>query len=268
MSGFLSGFTSFFKAFGFIAKHKMLRWYLVPIILWVILVAGSSFTLAGWLSPYLRNWIDTWLGVEMPFEERSFWETAREWLHTGLRMASGWIITLLLWYLFGRLMKYVILIIMSPLLAWLSEETEKIITGNDYPLDVYQLVKDAWRGILITLRNLIIEICIMALGFVSSFFFPLAAPFITMFLYMVNCYFMGFSMFDYYTERQKMSIGESVQFMRKNRMEVLGLGFAFNLMAWIPFADWVVAPINGTVGAVLSIPSLPNLDPKIQTTEL
>jgi CysZ protein len=258
MQDFITGFLAFFKAFGFILSNRMGKWYLVPIILWVLLVATSTFTLAGWLSPYIREWIDAWLGIEVPAAERSFWSTAREWLHNGLRVASGWLITLLLWYLFGRMMKYIILIIMSPLLAWLSEKAEKIITGKDYPFSLFQLLKDAWRGILITIRNLIIELFLMALGFAGSFFFPAAAPFITLFLFAVNCYFMGFSMYDYYAERRKMGLRQSIAFMKQNRMMVTGLGFAFNLMAWIPFADWVLAPINGTVGAVISLKDSPD----------
>lgn len=257
MNGFLTGFTAFFEAFGFISRHKLMRWYLVPVILWIILVAGTSFSLAGWLAPIIKEWLNQWLGVELPSDKGTWWQTAREWLHTGLNVVSVWVIHLLLWYFLGRLMKYVILIITSPLLAWLSEKAEKIITGRDYPFSLWQLLKDAWRGILITLRNLFLEILMIAGGFILSLFFPAGGIFITLALFLVNCYFMGFSMYDYYTERRKMNIRRSVAFMRSNRMQVLGLGFAFNLMAWVPFADWVIAPVNGAIGAVLSLKNQP-----------
>lgn len=253
MKAFLSGFAGFFEAFGFVFRNRLAGWYLVPVILWVVLVAGSTFSLAGWLSPLIRELLNQWLGAEVPESEGSWWKLMREWLHTGLKFISAWVLNLLIFYFLGRLMKYVILIVTSPLLAWLSERTEEILTGRTYPFSLLQLLSDAWRGIRITLRNLLIETVLIAVGFVLSFSFPAGALFITTALYLLNCYFMGFSMYDYYTERRKMNVRQSVLYMRRNRMRVLGLGFAFNLMSWVPFADWVLAPINGAVGAVISL---------------
>jgi CysZ protein len=255
MVEFIKGFLSFFRAFGFIFKHRLAKWYLAPMLLWLLLVLGSTISLATWLYPVISEWLNAFFDVQVVPRSEGFWKSLWTWMQHGLTLATAWILHLLLLYFLGRMMKYVILIITSPLLAWISERTEEILTGASYPFQLLQLMKDALRGIAITLRNLLIELTLIGLGFFLSIFFPAAGLFITIFLFLVSSYFMGFSMFDYYTERQKMSIGRSVKFMRQQRPRVLGLGLAFNLVGLIPFADWVIAPVNGAVGAVLSMDS-------------
>jgi CysZ protein len=253
MLGFITGFISFFSAFGFLAKHKLLRWYGLPLLLWIYLVAASSITLASLISPYIINILKLWFKLDVHATEDGFWSLMKYWVHAGLQIGTVWLVNLLLWYCLGRMMKYIILIIMSPLLAWLSEKAEAILTGKEYEFSWVQLIKDAWRGVKITLRNLSIELILMFLGFWLAIAMPALSPFITLLLFAINCYFMGFSMFDYNIERRKMNVNQSVRFMRGNKMLVLGLGFAFNLLSCIPFADWVIAPINGSVGATLSL---------------
>lgn len=252
MQEFIRGFIAPFKAFGFIFSHKLSRWYLVPIGIWVVLIFGSTFTLASWLSPYVDAWLSDALG-NVTLAEGSLWESVKEILQTGIKYASAWVLRILLWIALGRVMKYVILILMSPLLAWLSEVTEEKLTGKQYPFDLVQLLHDAWRGVLITLRNLFIELLLIGMLGVLAFLFPPLAAITVPFLFLVNSYFMGFSMFDYYTERQRMNISESVAYMRRNRLCVTGLGVGFNIISLVPVLDWVVAPINGAVGAVLCV---------------
>jgi CysZ protein len=153
MQEFSRGFVAPFKAFGFIFKHRLAAWYLVPIGIWIVLIFGTTFSLASWLSPYVEQWLSDALGsAKLP--EESFWTAAKSWLQTGIQFASAWVLRVLIWIALGRVMKYVILILMSPLLAWISEVTEEKLTGKEYPFDLMQLLSDAWRGVLITLRNL------------------------------------------------------------------------------------------------------------------
>lgn len=249
MTDFFRGFSSFFQAFGFIFQHRMARWYLVPAILWVVLFFGTTFSLAAWLEPYVELWLENTFGIQIDADSS---HESKNWLKILLQYSIAWSLKIILWYAFSRFMKYIILIITSPLMAYLSEKTEEILTGNEYPFDFAQLLKDSLRGILITIRNLFIELTFMALAFGVAFVMPALVPFTTAGLFIVSSYFMGFSMFDYITERQKMNIKDSVNWMRKNKSMVTGLGVAYNLMSFIPVADWMIAPVNGSVGAVLA----------------
>ena len=65
--------------------------------------------------------------------------------------------------------KYLVVIILSPLLAHLSQKTEQILTGNKYRFNLEQLIKDIRRGIRIALRNLIRQYFFFLLIFLISF---------------------------------------------------------------------------------------------------
>lgn len=251
MISFVKGFTSFFTAAFFIFRRGKAWWYAVPVLLWFTLVAGLSVTLALWLRPIVTDILASWLGTETPAEATGVLQWIRLWFTAGLQLAAGWAIQLLILYLLSRIMKYIILIILSPLLAIISESTEMMITGKKYSFSIRQLVSDIFRGIRISLRNLLLELLFAFIGMMLALFLPWAAPLITMLLFAVSSYFMGFSMFDYCVERQRMNAKSSLNFMRKNRYMVTGLGLAYNLTSLFPVADWVLAPVNGAVGAVL-----------------
>ena len=53
------------------------------------------------------------------------------------------------------LFKYLFLIIGSPVFAYLSEKTESIMEGREFPFSFTQLLKDIVRGIKIALRNML-----------------------------------------------------------------------------------------------------------------
>ncbi len=74
-----------------------------------------------------------------------------------------------IWYLFFLLVeisvaillmkfaKYLVVGLLSPLLAQLSQKTENILTGNKYPWNFKQLVNDVKRAMRIIVRNLMWE---------------------------------------------------------------------------------------------------------------
>lgn len=250
--GIAKGFTAFFSAFGFIFRHRLGIWYLVPVALYLLLVMVLSFSLAAWLAPIISDLLNNWFGLKASTNPGGFWEKAKSLFSASLSIAISIALKIMIGYLLGRIMKYIILIITSPLLAYLSEKAEEIRTGKTYPFRLAQFLKDILRGVLITLRNMLVELLFIGLGFVLSFFVPVLAPFITAFLFCINCYFMGFSLFDYIVERRKMGLRSSIKYMRANMGKVFGLGLAFNLVSLIPYADWVIAPVNGAVGAVLA----------------
>ena len=81
------------------------------------------------------------------------------------KMNDSWLSFL---FIFGRIMlhlvfllfyfslfKYIFLIIGSPVFAYLSEKTEGIIEGKDFPFNLKQLLKDIVRGVKLAFRNVL-----------------------------------------------------------------------------------------------------------------
>jgi len=254
MIEFIRGFSAFFQGVKFsISKLKI--WFVVPLIIWLILVIGLAIQLSDWLIPLIYEMIESVSGIDLSTQNTdSGWI---EILKTGFRWGLILVIKVLVWYLLGRYMKYFILIILSPLFAYVSEKTEELITGKSYPFAIVQFLKDVLRGVGITIRNIFLETGIIITAGIISFIFPVISPLILLALFFVNSYFMAFNFFDYVVERKRMNISQSVRYMRTNYSTLLGFGVAYNLISMIPVLDWVLAPISGAAGAVIADKALP-----------
>jgi CysZ protein len=254
MPAFILGFTCFFKGIAF-SMTRFLGWYLIPILLWLLLIVALSLKLSDWLLPVLYDFIQLHTGLNLA-------QTGLDggWVNVfkaGLNIAAVLLIKAMLWYVMGRYMKYIVIIILSPLFAYLSEKTDGLLSGRTFPFVLSKFLKDVLRGIGISLRNMLLETLMVLAGCVICLFIPILSPLVALLLFLLNSYFMAFNFFDYVAERNGMSVGKSVRYMRNNRFALLGFGFAYNLIAFIPFLDWVLAPIGASVGAVIADASFP-----------
>jgi len=160
-----------------------------------------------------------------------------------------WVIIMLFYF---SLFKYLWLIIGSPLFAYISEKTESIIEGRDFPFSMKQLSADIIRGIRISVRNAlwqtvyVVFITLMSLLPVVGW----PAPILSLF---IECYYYGFSMLDYSMERHKRSVGESIYFISQHKGLAIGNGMVFYLMHLLPIVGWVLAPAYAVVAATLSL---------------
>lgn len=148
--------------------------------------------------------------------------------------------------------KYLFLIIGSPVFAWLSEKTEAIISNTNYPFDFNKYLNDIRRGIQIALRNTLWQtvyfVTILFLSLVP--FIGWASPVLAIF---VECYYFGFSMLDYTSERKGLSSSASIDFIGDHKGLAIGNGMVFFIMHAILFVGWVIAPGYAVVAATLSL---------------
>ena len=181
-------------------------------------------------------------------------------------------VTLGLFFLFHKLNKYVVLVLMSPVMSLLSERTDEKLTGREFPFDWIQLFKDIWRGIRIAVRNFTIEMAIiigvwivnLAITALVPPLVIITAPVGAVFTWLVGAYFFGFATMDYTNERRRLNVRESVTFIRANKGIALGNGIVFAILMWIPFVGAYVGPVFATVmctvGATLSLHQKVNLN--------
>jgi CysZ protein len=74
----------------------------------------------------------------------------------------------------------------------------------------------------------------------------------------VECYYFGFSMLDYNSERNKLSVAESIDFVGNHKGLAIGNGMVFYLMHSLPVIGWIFAPSYAVIAATLSLHSLKN----------
>lgn len=181
------------------------------------------------------------------------------WLH---RQSSGLLsfvfmmgeimVRLILVLFYFSLFKYLFLIIGSPLFAYLSEKTEAIIAGKEYPFSWSQLFKDMLRGIKLALRNTLWQ-TVYSVSLLILSFFPVVGWVTPVVVLFVECYYYGFSMLDYSCERHKLSPTESIEYIGKHKGLAIGNGMVFYLMHLVPFVGWVLAPAYAVIAATISL---------------
>jgi CysZ protein len=234
------------EAHRFIREHRLFKWIIIPGIIYTVLfIAGmlvfwqSSDGVISWISRQLS--IETWLQ-----KERS------EWL-SFLFVMTGMMMRLVLVLFYFSLFKYLILIIGSPVFAYLSEKTEAIIEGKEHLFNWPDLKKDCIRNIKLSLRNggwqsvYLISLILLSLIPVIGWITPVIAL-------LMECYYFGFSMLDYSFARINFTPAQSIAFTGRHKGLAIGNGLLFYIMHIVI----VLAPAYAVIAATLSIHKVKN----------
>jgi len=143
--------------------------------------------------------------------------------------------------------KYLVVILLSPLLAHLSERTERILTGKKYPFDFEQFVNDVKRGIRIAIRNFMWEYFFFLIIFMVSVIGwenPRSAP-IFYLTFLIGFFYYGFSFIDYVNERRKLDVDESIIFIRQRRGLAIAIGSVYTFLILVPVDLGILFSFNG-----------------------
>ncbi|MFL2570887.1 MAG: EI24 domain-containing protein [Parvicellaceae bacterium] len=243
---FSAGFGSYSQATSFIFKHGLWYYFLFPLVLNLLIFFGG-ISLINSLTDQSIDWAMNSLNN---FNSTGFWGTALEWTRDSL----GWIIWLIFkiafFYIFLIFGGYLSLIALSPILAFLSEKTEEIVSGTKNPFNILQFTRDIIRAILIVVRNMTIQSLWVFLFFIISFL-PIIGWIVSFFgNLIISSYFYGFSFMDYTNERRKLKLKESVLHIKENKGLATGLGLPFVLCFLVPFLGSIIASFIAVISVV------------------
>lgn len=232
-TGFGKGVASFFKGFSVVFEKGLWHYIFYPLLLQILMLLATLY-LVGTLAESIRTWIESTISLESIPDEG-------HWLSWAKAIVTGWLgflvsilIRIIMYIISGTFVKYLTLILLSPIMSLLSESVEEQLTGKKFPFNFMQLMKDVLRGTLINLRNMCIEYLLIFVCFLLTLLFPPLIFVTTPFLFIMGWYFIGFSMMDYSCERNKMSIGEGVRFIRQNKGIAVGIGFCYAICLALP----------------------------------
>ncbi len=248
---FRLGLSGFFRAFRFALGNGMGWMFLVPVLLWAVLTFALVAVLRGPVDD-LSLWLASRLEIPVEATSTSWWTEVKAFVNGAREVVLGFILKLAVAYLLFILNKYIVLILLSPLMAYASERTEELLTDRTFPFSWRQLMKDALRGALIAARNGFLELSITVALWVITFFVPILAPVTFVVLFLVSAYFYGFSMFDYVFERKRMRIGESVKAVNDRKGAVMANGSLFGLLMNVPLLGVMFAPVMAAIGAAIT----------------
>jgi CysZ protein len=261
-SDFFKAISNCFKGFNLLFEKGLWLYIFYPLILWFLIWIGSIWlfsTIAIQLSDYISRQLNFndipdaggWLSFAKPFLTGYF------------SFILVWVLKILFWFISSTFVKYVTLIFLSPLFALLSESIEEKITGTRYPFQFIQFLKDIGRGIVMSIRNMILEYFFIALCFILTLLFPPSVFVTGPFLILVSWYFLGFTMFDYNFERHKMGVSNSIKTARKHKGMICGIGMIYSIFMLLPlFVGLMSGPVIAVAGATLCFLELKNIQVK------
>jgi CysZ protein len=234
----ISAFKAYWEAWKIIVDKKLWLYLFVPGLISLFYGILVGFTAWYW-SDNLKDLIHT----SLPMDSNSKLFSKINSGLIGVGIATTGVV----------IYKYVILILLSPLMSSLSKKVEEAVSGYSvsYKKDSNETaIADLSRACLFGVRSFFKEI-LFTLGILVVGLIPhlgyLAAPLI----FLVQSLYVGFTNFDFSLNRY-FSIHGSVDFIRKNLGLSLGNGIAFMLIIMIPVVGLFFAPSLGTVAATLT----------------
>lgn len=252
MRDFGIGIRGFTRAFGFAVRNGLWWMFLVPVVLWLVF-AGGILWVSTEAVDLVSGWVSGFWDINVQPSDRTglegAWDDVSGFFTSARDVVVLVAVKLALWFLFGLVGKYLVLILLSPLLAYASERTEEIITGQTFPFRFGLFIKDVGRGVLMALRNGSLELLINIAVWTATLFIAPFAPVSAVALWLVSSWFYGFSMFDYVFERQRMGIRASARAARDRRGIVLANGTLFNLLMNPPPLYWLLGPLAPLISA-------------------
>src|SRR5690606_18837705 len=235
-------FSGYQNAFGILFSKGFKRFLIFPFFALLIL-AFSGFSLTGKATEFVTQIIFDWFtGLSFNFWDLAWLKTISEWLL--------WVVFRIMFFLiFAYIGGFLVLIVLSPVLSFLSEKVEEKFTGKKQPFSIKKVINEMIRGIFVALRNIVWQLLITAIIFLLSFI-PIVAPFSPILLFLVSSYFYGFAFLDYFLERSGMSISQSITWINRRKALAIALGLPFVLVISIPFLGSYLAAFFALISTI------------------
>jgi CysZ protein len=251
LSSILEAYSTFFKSISFTLKN--FPWVLVYPFLFFILIILLSLYIEGSLYDYFSAKLFYLLSLENP---DVFILKLLKFLVKGILYIF---FKLIIFFFFFYFSGQIVLMLMTPVLSYASEKTEKILTNVSYTFSFKIFIRQVFRSLLLSFRNLSIQLLVMLLVVIITFI-PILGwmiiPLSFIVVFIVNSYFLGFSFLDFSFERKNYSINQTVNIIRKNKGLAIGYGSIYYVFMMIPFLGNFLAPFVAVfcvVGSTISI---------------
>lgn len=232
ISEFIDGLFGGLRSFGYISRHGLWKYCILPALVSVICAYFIYSFFAG-----QADWLNSWLVNKYP------WEWGSDAI-ASIGSVLGKVVSIV-----GSLFlfKYLVLITSAPFMSLLSEKVEEIEFGeSETQWSLSSLFTDLIRGIRISLRNIIREIFYVLVLMIVGLF-PVIGIFSVVLTFLVQAYYAGFGNIDFLLERH-LDVSGSARFVKRRKSYAAGLGAGFLLLSMTGIGLLVAAPL-ATVAA-------------------
>lgn len=228
-------FNSFSDSFKVIKDAGLRKFYFLPGIISMFLFGGFIY-LGEYLSLNLASALENFFKLQ---EYGSI-------LYIFIKILV-WICTVFFYYL---VYKSLLLVIISPILGYVSERVETHLTGKKFDFTFKDNLRFLIRGIDIGLKSFFKQMVGTCVVMLLGFIFPINLS-IPLLIFIIQGYFTGFSFMDYTLERYNLSPKESLDFLKKQRVYAALCGGIFTLLFFIPVVGIFIAPLITCVATTM-----------------
>lgn len=236
ISQFLRGIRKYTDAYYFIRKHRLWEGFgNYKVVSWV-LIMGAGFL--GWkfLSKFresISHADDGIIGMSSAlfnFGTSIFEESYN--------------------FLFAGAYRYLIFLLLEVLIIHFAVRTIEILSGRDFKLTLQSFLMAQWRLLKIVVFNFGIELILAAI--IGSLLWMFGMSWAKAgFMFIVQCFLMGFLVIDNFNEIQGAGLRTSFKRTLNHVGAALGLGLPLYLIMFVPVIGTIVGPILGVVAGAL-----------------
>ena len=237
-----SGLAAYPKAIRLIRANKLGKYLVLPVILNIIVVLALVFSGLG---------IGDWIGAVI---ERHT-ETMNGWIQAAM-VAIKIVLPIIFFIVFIFIGGTIVNVLMSPIYTMLSEKTETILTGKEFPFDAKQTVKDIWRALLIAIRNTAKQLLLTALCLLLNIIPVIGSVASISLIFVINAYYFGSGFMDYTFERWRYSVKESSKGTSELKYLAIANGAVYSLPLYLFCGTFIAAFIGGASAVAAPISQL------------
>lgn len=238
LRAFLSGLATYARVPGTLVRHGLWPYQFIPalisLLLGAVIFAGCWFSAAP-----LHGWLDSLIDVRL------------EWIDRTLSVGMTALAFLALLAAFFFLHKHLALIILSPFLGKIAEETVKAVKGPDFAKSELTFMQSLARSTGVNLRYILREILATVLLLLCNLLPGVGSVVSATGLFVVQSKYLGYGLMDFPLEHRGLNVRQSDDFVRRHRPLSTGLGAGYLLLMTIPVIGWMFAPTFGTVAGTL-----------------
>lgn len=228
----LKGIQYFVQAFGWLGHPSIRRYVWISAFISILLFFGlavSVVRVSDWFSELLSGWIP--------------------WDWAGESTLYQWLLHVMSFIILLGTFKYIVLIITGPLMSLISEKLENELSTQKTGRKVPGFFAGMTRGVAVNLVNVTKEMVYTIILFMLGFI-PGLAIITTPLIFIIQGYFAGYGLMDFYLERY-FSYGDSNKVVGREKIFAVTTGVIFVLIFSIPVIGMILAPVLGTISSTL-----------------
>lgn len=162
-------------------------------------------------------------------------------------------------FLFVGGMKYVMLVLLEVIIFHICRKTLEILSGESSELTFNTFLNAQIRMIKVVIRSYIWEMIFTVLIKIVFGIFGSLDFLQPVFIFGVQCYFLGLVIVDNYNEQFGLTIKESFEFTKQFIGVAVAIGIVMNVLLLIPVLGAIAAPVIAAVAVTLVMYSISDL---------